>query len=486
MELSYLHITAMLLTMIIILGGGVIAARRVRTSTGFSLNGRQTSAPLVAGAIAGASIGGGSTIGTAQLAFSVGLSAIWFTLGVGIGLIFMATALVRPLRESGCETISQILIRNYGAPTGQLASIIASVGIFFSCLASVLPAIYLLAVILDLNIYLSGLILMILISSYIYFGGMKGAAISGILKTVFLWSMLVVVTILAIQKLNQMPDTANAFKEDFWFDLFGQGYDSCLENLLSLIVGMTASQTYAQALFAAKDVKAARVGAIAAAIVSMPVGIPCVLAAMYMHASDPQIQPILALPTFVVTYMPPALAGITLGALLMSLISSVSGLTFGISTMLSRDVLGALFKWQDDEQVLRANKLLVILISMVVITYALTHLNSQILMWNFFSMSLRGSFFIPLIMAIFKCRKMPSLWAIPAIAISAFFAATAKDWFNLPYPPLFIAFAASALVIIIGILASPGLNHQLLKITAKSQLWIQHKAGFIFQRRKKI
>ena len=83
MILSTSHIIFMSLTMLLILGCGILSALKIKSAEGFSLNGRKGSTSLVAGAIAGTCIGGGATVGTSQLACSVGLSAWWFTLGLG-------------------------------------------------------------------------------------------------------------------------------------------------------------------------------------------------------------------------------------------------------------------------------------------------------------------------------------------------------------------------------------------------------------------
>ena len=82
LEYSIGHLAIMALTICLVLGGGLYAARSVHSSEGFSLGGRSAGVPMIAGSIAGTCVGGGATIGTAQLAGSVGLSAVWFTIGV--------------------------------------------------------------------------------------------------------------------------------------------------------------------------------------------------------------------------------------------------------------------------------------------------------------------------------------------------------------------------------------------------------------------
>ena len=153
MDLSAAHIGFMLATVALVLGGGIYAARSVKSAEGYSLGGRAAGAPMVAGTIAGTVIGGGATVGTAQLAFSVGLSAWWFTLGSGIAFIVMGLFYAKRLRASGLTTIPELLVENYGAKAGVVTSVIASLGIFFSAVASCLPGVGILSAVLGVSPY---------------------------------------------------------------------------------------------------------------------------------------------------------------------------------------------------------------------------------------------------------------------------------------------------------------------------------------------
>ena len=105
LDITFLHLIIMLLTIAVVIFGGIYVARAVKSAEGYSLGGRSASFPLVAGSIAGTVIGGGATVGTAQMASTVGLSAWWFTLSSGITFIVMGFLYARPLRKTGLETI---------------------------------------------------------------------------------------------------------------------------------------------------------------------------------------------------------------------------------------------------------------------------------------------------------------------------------------------------------------------------------------------
>ena len=136
MNLTTLHAAIILFTVALVIGIGIYHSRSIKSAAGYSAG-----VPLVAGSIAGTVVGGGATIGTAQLAFNFGLSAWWFTLGSGIAFILMGLFYARRMRGTGLETIPQFLSLNYGKKAEELSSVISSIGILFSAVASCLPGI---------------------------------------------------------------------------------------------------------------------------------------------------------------------------------------------------------------------------------------------------------------------------------------------------------------------------------------------------------
>lgn len=75
MDISLFQLVVICATIAVVLGFGIRSARSVHSTKGFSVGGRSAGVPLVAGGIAGTCVGGGATVGTAQLAATVGLSA---------------------------------------------------------------------------------------------------------------------------------------------------------------------------------------------------------------------------------------------------------------------------------------------------------------------------------------------------------------------------------------------------------------------------
>lgn len=453
MEITYVHIVGLVGTIMIVIGSGIYSARNVKSAEGYSLGGRSAGTILISGSIAGTVVGGGATVGTAQLAYSVGLSAWWFTLGAGIGFILLGLFYARPLRSTGLETIPQYLVLNYGKMAGPLASVIASIGILFSAVASCLPGIQIIAVIFGLTSWTAALILIILVVAYVFFGGMRGAGVSGMMKLIIIWLTLFAAGGTACFSLYEMRDFGMSFPQVPWFSLFGNGAWQTMGNLFSLIVGIICTQTYIQAIFSASDSRIAAVGAFAAALVVIPVGLPSIAIAMFMHVHHPNILPILALPMYLVQYQPAWLGGIGLAGIMLSLIGSIAGLALGIGTMVSKDICYELLDIRKTEKVLWINRSTVVSVTLMACFIAIINLESNVLDWNYMSMALRGGgIFIPLTLAIFRPGILTPSWAVTSMVLSTVAGIVGKTMLHLAINPLFIGIGFSAVVIVIGII----------------------------------
>ena len=453
MHLSTTQIAALVLTLVITLLPGILAARRIKSADDYNIGGRSAGIGLVAGTIIGTIIGGAATVGTAQLGFKLGLTAWWFTLGSGLALLIMAFFYAVPLRKSGLTTISEFLVVNYGKPAGWLASLSASAGIFFSIVASTLTALHLVAGILGVNLPLAGGIILACVMGLVLFGGLSGSGMAGILKIGFIFISIFVGGVFAFVDMGGVAGIAAHFTYYPWFSLFGKGLEDGLFSLGSMIVGVISTQTYVQALFSAKDSRNAAVGCVTAALIVIPVGLPSVMIGMFMKANHPEINSIDALPLYLITYLPDWLGGIGLGAVLLSAMGSIAGLSLGIGTMISRDIYKNLWQGATTVDLLWASRISVFAVSLGAMCFVFQHLESSVLEWNYLSMALRGSgIFLPLTFAIFFPGKVRASMGVGAIAAGIFAACTWKYISSWDINSLFPALVYSLLFLISGLM----------------------------------
>ena len=452
MKLSLVHLVSLALTLLVTMLPGIIASRRIKSADDYNVGGRSAGVGLVAGSIIGTIVGGAATVGTAQLGFKLGLTAWWFTLGSGIALLIMALFYAKPLRASGLTTVAEFLVTNYGKPAGWLATVSSCAGIFFSIVASTLTALHLVAGIFGVNLYVSAALILLITAGFVFFGGISGSGMAGIMKIVFVFASIFVGGVLAFFEMGGSAGLTAAFPAHPWFSLFGRGMEDGLFSLCSMIVGVISTQTYVQALFSAKDSKTAAVGCVTAACIVIPVGLPSVMIGMFMHAHHPDINSIDALPLYLSTYLPDWLGGIGLAALLLSALGSIAGLALGIGTMISRDIISKLWRSATSVNLLWASRFSVLLATVAAIVFVFFHLDSSVLEWNYLSMALRGSgIFLPLTFCVFFPHKVRASMGVAAMGAGIFAALFWKNISPWQINSLFPALVYNLIFLAIGL-----------------------------------
>ena len=445
------HIYGLVITLLIVTVVGLGAARKVRTAADFAVGGRRSGVTLVAGTIIGTMIGGASTVGTAQLAFTVGLSAWWFTLGAGLALLALALFYARPLRVTGLETIPQFLVVSYGPAAGPLTSLASSAGIFFSLVANILAAVPLITAIFALDSAQAAGFVFLLVIVYVFFGGVWGTGLVGVVKTLLILIMLAAVGWVTWREMGGIGGYTAAFPAFPWFSLFGRGFWVDAGSGLSLIVGTLSTQTYIQAVYAARDAETARRGAVVAALITLPTGLPAVMVGMFMRLHHPDIAPIEALPLFILQYLPPWLGGVAIGALLLAAVGSAAGLALGVGTMLTCDICGKWSAASGPRVGLWLNRAIVLAVTAAAALFSFGNLRSLVLEWNFLSMGLRGAgIFLPLTAAVFWPGRINKTTAVWSMAAGAGVALVWKMLFPQGLDPLYAGLVASAALLAAG------------------------------------
>ncbi len=452
MELFVGHWLGLAASLAVVAVLGMIASRRVKTADDFALAGKSSGMTMVAGTIIGTIVGGAATIGTAQLAFKVGLAAWWFTLGCGLALLFLGGFYAKPLRDSGLATVPEFLVVNYGKEAGPLCSLTSSAGIFFSLVANVLSAVPLIMALLQFSAVQAAGLVLLLTLVYVFLGGVWGTGLVGVFKTVLILASLGTAGVVAWQGVGGLDGLAVSLPSGPWFSLVGRGWSVDLGSALSVVVGVLSTQTYIQAVYGAKDARAARRGVLLAAFITLPVGLLGVLVGLFMRVHHPDITPIDALPLFVLRYLPHWLGGLAIGGLLLASIGSAAGLILGMATMLTRDIFARFLPIRPGYSELRLTRVIVFVVAVSAVAVTLANLGSLVLDWNYLSMGLRGAgTFFPLSAAVFWPGRIKSRWAMLAIAGGAL---TSLGWnFFLPQcgDPLYSGLLVSAGLLLAGV-----------------------------------
>ena len=494
MAISFYHILGILLSIVLIEVVGILSSRKVKTADDFSRAGGKAGTWVVCGTIMGTLIGGQSTVGTAQLAFTYGISAWWFTLGAALGCVALAIGYVIPLRRSGCTTLLEVVSKEYGKKAEVLGSVLCSLGMFVSIVAQILSSSALLMTLFPVNFYFAAATSCLIMMRYVVFGGLWSAGLGGIVKLILLCisSLAGGVIVLsltdgyhgimtAIEEMMAFfmtpQNEVSAFVSDRYNNLLARGAAKDIGSGLSVILGVLATQSYAQGIWAAKTDSVARKGAMWSAILTIPIGAACVLIGLYMrgyYVTADELNLITeagqtlpenigvmattaqAFPLFITHCMPEFLGGIVLGTLLITIIIGGSGLTLGSSTILVRDVFIKIKpSLKESSRNLKVSRLTIIVILLMSVLVAATFSGSFINDLGFLSMGLRSTaVFIPLTLALFFPKRFKYKWIITSI-IAGTAALILTQILKLPVDGIFVGLGVSLGCCLLGINSQP-------------------------------
>lgn len=497
--ISSIHILGVLLTVGALLVVSWWSGRRVNDAKSF-ITGGTSGTWLVGGALLGTMAGGQSTIGTAQLAFCYGISAWWFTLGAAIGSLLLGYVYSGPLRRSGCTTLLEVVRNEYGRKAETLGSVLCMVGIFISIVSQVLSSGAMISSFFSIPMLGASVLGAVLIMLFVFFGGIRSAGASGIVKLILLYFSSLAAGIVvwhiaggftglrdgvesiyqqaSLSKLNNLSDLESIHQR--YGSLVARGVMKDLGGCLSLVLGVVSTQTYAQCIWSASANSHARRGSLICAICLPVIGAACTMVGIYMRghyvtASEltamQQAGEVLpagigviensaqAFPAFILRHLPSWLGGIMLGTLLINILGCGSGLSLGVATILVRDVYSNLQRGAARWSQLVQMRLSIVAVLIMAVVVALLCNNSFINDLGFLSLGLRAvSILFPISFALwlpgrFKPRQV--LLAMP-IGVIAMLAA---KLLSLPGDAVYYGLTIELLVILFHSRLKPSTNN---------------------------
>ena len=477
-----------ILVIIIMTFAGIFAGKKVKNSSDFLTGGGKSSTLLTTGAFVGTLLGSQCTLGTAQLAFTFGLSAWWFTLGTGLGCLVLGLAYSDKLRNSGCTTQFQIIAREYASLSEKSGAILCTTGTFISLLAQVTACIGFISALYPVNSFTASLLTIIFMCMYVVFGGTWGASFGGVVKLFLLYGTCLTCMILVLIDYGGITEIFSSVEnllisgktgqvmnhEEFvsrYLNLTARGTFKDLGSCVSLILGILSTQTYMQFILSAKGDKEAKKGVIWGFILVPPVGIAGILIGLFMrdhYLLQSEVNKLISMglnvpdmpvisgtiqvfPMFIINHVSPFIAGLMLGTLLITTISGSSGLLLGMSALLIEDIFCAI-KFVNEHK-LFFSRLIIVIILTIAATISNIFPSQAVNDLGFLSMTLRASVvFMPLMCGLWLKGRIKSRYILASIIISPL-SAIISNMMNIPIEPLFVGMGISIIVCLLGVSA---------------------------------
>lgn len=402
-----------------------VSKRQKKNSDNFLLYKGKNSTFVVAASIAGLAIGGASTIGIAENAFTVGLSAGWYDTAWAIGAVVSSFLAVKYLRRSRYSTISGLVNDLYGAKTSfimVIAMCIIQSGIIAlqykaggSILASLLPDIFT----VESGTFFSFVIFMLVA----VIGGMGSVSLTNVLNLILIYAGVILAAVLVLwghggwDAIGAM--TAAAPDTPYLSFTAGMGWIGIVSWIIVMLGNTNSVQGVVQIGLTGKDDRSAQAGFIVGAILMIPVGFICALLGVASRALLPDAAASVALPMILMS-IPPVLGGITLSGLWAADMGTGCSMIIGLSTTVSTDIVARIPGiHMDEKQKVLVNKVIVVVSSFI--TYLIATQMGAILdaMQKALSLAIGTSFIVigGLLFPGFSGKKA-GFWTIMASIVS--------------------------------------------------------------------
>jgi SSS family solute:Na+ symporter len=396
---------------------GWFARRYAQTSTDYLIAGRNLGIVLCTVSIVGEWLGGMSTIGTAEKAYVSGFFPIWYNISTALGMMLFGFTLAAIYRKHNVHTVGEMLEKIYNRRTRIITSISFAAAFIILGYIQLQTVGSVAAQVLDIDYITAVIVSGILITIYVYFGGMHSIALTNLMHIILLYTTLITVFVLVLikaggytgifQKLSEVMPAAQVTQ---FKDPFSLGIPKVISWILGGILAGFASQASIQPVFAARDIKTAKRSAYLSALFIAPIGILVSTIAISVRTGmfggyPPTMKETLPYLLMNGNFLPPWLSGLAMAGILAAILSTIAPVMFAVSTILTRDIYHLILH-QDasDKKILQVSRRFVIAIGLISIPMAI-YLKGAILDTAYITYAIRGAAAIVILMGIYHTKR---------------------------------------------------------------------------------
>jgi SSS family solute:Na+ symporter len=413
---------------------GVMSRRKAKKADDFFVAGRKGSSLFITGSLIATIVGGSAIMVTSKLGFIQGLTGAWWLLVGSIGLVVLGVFFAKKVREFGLYTLPELVEKQYDrrvALAGSILIVVAWIGVIG---AQIIAAGNIMSI-LGIG---SPLLWMILFTGvfvvYTLVGGQYSVIRTDSIQAVIIYAGIFVALALVLSKLGGLNGFIESISaEQFAFPL-SSNFDWYELVKLLLLVGLTyvvGPDMYSR-LLCARDGKTAKISALWAALLIIPITLAITMLGMGASVLFPDISSGQALPTIVKEVLPSFLGGIVLAALLCAFMSSADTTLLTASTILSVDIIGQIRPAFSREKMLKISRWGIVALGVAALVLAL-YLGNIVDAILFAYTVYTGGLIIPILAGFYKTRlRVTPSGALVAI-IGGGLAALIAKVFDIKY-----------------------------------------------------
>lgn len=384
MNIPTLDLIILLAYLLIIIGIGILTARRKRVSSeGFFLAGRTLNWAMIGAALFAANISTIHMVGLAANGFKDGI--IWgnFEWMATLLLVFLALFFAPFYFRNRISTLPEFLEKRYGPRSRSFFAFIVIITALFSHIGvSLYAGAVVLKTFFGIDVMISILIISFITTLYSVLGGLRAIVVIESFQSVILIGGAALLTILALnmlgdQGIHSMEELREVLKPGQLDILQGSGsilpwYAIFLGYPVLGIYYWCADQTIVQKVLGARSLRDAQNGPIFAGFLKiLPVFLmvfPGILA--YALFSESITDPNDTLMVLISRVLPSGLMGLMTAALLAALMSTISAALNSVGTLVSLDIMKRMRPSTPDKVLLRTGRIASLVVIILAISWS--------------------------------------------------------------------------------------------------------------------
>jgi len=309
----------------------------------YLLAGRNMPTVILMVMLTGLAVGGASTVGVAERAYTAGFSAGWYNAAWGLGGIVVGLFFANHFRRMNVKTIPEIMGTMFG-PKTRFLSVINQLLVMISItsLQYVAGGAILTALMPDIFTFRQGMIASAAIFiSITVVGGYWASGLTNLINVVVIYIGIIAALRQTLANFGGFASVSAALPPGGqWMDIVsGLGIATVAAYLVVMVTMAVTTQAVAQISFAARDERAARRGLFWGGVLILPAGFLCAMFGIIAAAKFPNLEnAAMALP-MIASQLSPLVGGVFLAALWAADISTAVGLLMGCSTLVLEDIV---------------------------------------------------------------------------------------------------------------------------------------------------
>jgi solute:Na+ symporter, SSS family len=385
-----------------------------RSAADFLVAGRNLGLVACAVVVASEWLGGMSTIGVSEKAFTSGtMQPVLYNISTAAGMIIIGFTVARHYREKNVHTVSEMLESLFGRKAGSISAIAFMIAYITLSYVQLQTCASVLAPLFEISWTNAVLVSSIIITAYTYVGGMHALAITGIIHVIAMFLGTGIALFVGLEKMSGMESLSARLVElgspANWYNPFSGGVSYALSLVVGGVLGGMAGQASIQPIFSARNIRTAKNAAILSSLIIAPFGIMVALLGLiaktgFFIDAEAILNPKMVLPVLLTSenFIHPVLGGIALAGILAAILSTVGPVNFAVVTIATRDIYHNLInRAAADRKIVATARRLVVLVNLVTVPLAI-FIHGAILDAAYVSYAIRAIGAIVIILGIYR------------------------------------------------------------------------------------